>query len=185
MAERRLREKKVTSRSVFKGKLLDVYSDEVQLSDGSQTIREYIRHPGAAVIVPLLDDNRIIMVRQFRYPIGAVMVELPAGKLDPGESSEETARRELLEEVGCTADEYLRLGRMHPCIGYSTEQIDVFLARSLRHQKNNLDEDEQLEPFELPLAEAVEWIRQGRITDAKTIIALYWAERYLKGEWGN
>ncbi len=178
-----LREKTIASQSVFKGRLLDVWRDEVALPNGATSIRETIRHPGAAVMVPVPGDNRVILVRQFRYAVGQVMVELPAGKLDPGEEPEATARRELAEEIGYLPGHLVRLGLIHPCIGYSDEQITVYLATGLQPTTTNYDGDEFLEPFELSMDGALEWIRQGKITDVKTIIALYWAERHLAGEW--
>ncbi|UCH64241.1 MAG: NUDIX hydrolase [Fidelibacterota bacterium] len=180
-----LAEKKISSEPVFQGRLLDVHRDEVQLPNGTTTVREYIRHPGAAVMVPLLENGNLVFLHQFRYALGAVMVELPAGKLDPGEDPLDTARRELAEETGYNCDRLVRLGLIHPCIGYSDERIGVYLATGLKPAKAEGESDESLEPFELSLEEALAWIEQGRITDVKTIIALYWAERYLAGEWGS
>jgi ADP-ribose pyrophosphatase len=178
-----LKENTVSSSSVFRGKLLDVYQDEVILPDGKVSIREFIRHPGAAVMVPLLEKDRIIMLRQFRYALDQVLVELPAGKLDLGEAPETTAERELAEEIGYTSHSLTRLGMIHPCIGYSDEQIVVFLAEDLTRVDAQGERDEFVEPFEITLPEALTWIENGRITDVKTIIALYWAERYLSGNW--
>jgi ADP-ribose pyrophosphatase len=174
-----LREKTVSSTPVFRGKLLSVYQDEVSLPDGQTSIREYIRHPGAAVMVPFLENDRIILLRQFRYALDQVLVELPAGKLDPGENPETTAKRELAEEIGYTSSSLTRLGIIHPCIGYSDEQIVVFIAEDLTRLKVEGESDEFVEPFELTLQEALAWIESGKITDVKTIIALYWAERFL------
>ena len=158
--------------------------DEVELPDGSTGVREYIRHPGAVVMAPLLEGSRLVLLRQFRYAVGEVMVELPAGKVDPGEEPEEAARRELAEEIGYTCGKLVRLGLIHPCSGYSDERIVVYLAKGLQRQAARSESDEFVEPFELGLEEALGWIEQGRITDVKTIIALYWAERHLKREWG-
>ncbi|MBA7610243.1 MAG: NUDIX domain-containing protein [Calditrichaeota bacterium] len=180
-----LKEESLSREIIFQGKLLDVRRDEVELPDGTTTVREYIRHPGAAVMVPLLENDRIIFLRQYRYAVGEVMVELPAGKLDPGEDPLDTARRELTEETGYTCERLVRLGLIHPCIGYSDERIAVYLATGLKPAKAAGESDEFLEPFELSLEEALAWIEQGRITDVKTIIALYWTERYLAGEWGS
>lgn len=183
MSEINLIEQRLSSEQVFKGRLLDVRRDKVALPNGATAIREVIRHPGAAVMVPLLGPDRVILVRQFRYALGQVMVELPAGKLDPGEKPETTARRELAEEISYTCDHLVRLGLIHPCIGYSDEQITVYLATGLERTATGRDGDEFLEPFDLSLAEALDWVRQGKITDVKTIIALYWAERHLAGDW--
>ncbi|MFC1483686.1 NUDIX domain-containing protein [Candidatus Neomarinimicrobiota bacterium] len=177
-----LREKTISSTPVFRGKLLDVYQDEVCLPDGRTSIREYIRHPGAAVIVPFLEQDRIILLRQFRYALDQVLVELPAGKLDPGEIPETNAKRELAEETGYTSSNLTRLGIIHPCIGYSDEQIVVFIAEDLTRLNVEGESDEFVEPFELTLPEALVWIENGKITDVKTIIALYWAERYFVGK---
>jgi ADP-ribose pyrophosphatase len=185
MSAKDLREKAISSRSVYHGKLLDTWRDEVELPDGSRSVREYIRHPGAAVMVPLKDNGNIILLRQFRYALDRVMVELPAGKLDPGEQPEATARRELAEETGYTCQDLIRLGLIHPCIGYSDEEIVVYLARDLEECKAEAEADEFMEPFELDLERALDWIEQGKITDVKTIISLYWVERYLKGDWGK
>ncbi len=179
----RLSEKSLSSRSVFRGRLLDVRRDEVELPDGNITVREYIRHPGAAVMVPLLENGDLVFLRQYRYAVGEVMVELPAGKLDPGEDPLDTARRELAEETGYTCGSLHRLGLIHPCIGYSDEQIVVYLATGLERRGTISGADEFVEPFELRLEEALDWIEQGKITDVKTIIALYWTERYLAGKW--
>ncbi|UCD39313.1 MAG: NUDIX hydrolase [Fidelibacterota bacterium] len=185
MATEDLREKSISSTSVFQGRLLDVRRDEVELPGGRQAVREYIRHPGAAVMVPMREDGKLIFLRQFRYALDRVMVELPAGKLDPGEEPESTARRELAEETGYTARKLVRLGIIHPCIGYSDEEIVVYLAQGLERLEAEAEADEFVEPFELGLDEALGWIEGGKITDVKTIIALYWAERYLQGEWGK
>ena len=150
-----LNEKTVSSTPVFRGKLLAVYQDEVSLPDGKTSIREYIRHPGAAVMVPLREDGKIIFLRQFRYALVKVLVELPAGKLDPGENPEATAKRELAEEIGYTSHHLTRLGIIHPCIGYSDEQIVVFLAEGLTRLKAESESDEFVEPFELTLPEAL------------------------------
>ena len=181
----RLKEKCLHAGVVYQGRLLDVRRDEVELPDGSQAVREYIRHPGAAVMVPLREDGTIIFLRQFRYALDRVMVELPAGKLDAGEEPEATARRELAEEIGYTARDLVRLGLIHPCIGYSDEEIVVYLAQNLERREAEAEVDEFVEPFDLGLEEALGWIEEGKITDVKTIIALYWAERYLQGEWGQ
>ncbi|MEE9464827.1 MAG: NUDIX hydrolase [Candidatus Neomarinimicrobiota bacterium] len=183
MADRHLREKPLSSRSVFKGALLDVYRDEVILPAGGTTVREYIRHPGAAVIAPRLDNGRLIFVRQFRYALDRVMVEFPAGKLDPGETPIDAAARELAEEIGYHPGKLIHLGLIHPAIGFSDESIEVFLAEELQSQPATTTDDELLEPFELGLEEALEWVRAGKITDVKTIIALYWTERHLTGDW--
>lgn len=176
-------EKKVSSRAAYRGRMLKVNEDEVTLPDGKQALREYVLHPGAAIILPLFDDNTVLIERQFRYPVGQHFYELPAGKLEPGEPPLETAKRELLEETGYLAAEWRELGLIHPCVGYSDERIDFFLARKLEFRGASLDEGEFLETLRVPLAESLEWIRSGRITDAKTILGLFWAEKILAQGW--
>ena len=167
-----LTEKRIAGERVFDGKLLKVHRDRVRLPDGGEGVREYIRHPGACAIVPLFDDGRVLLERQFRYPHGREFIEIPAGKLEPGEPPLETAKRELLEETGYAAGEWTRLGVIHPGIAYTDEAINLFLARKLSKKKRDLDQGEFLEVVILPLAEAIAMIRDGRITDAKTVAAL-------------
>ena len=176
-------EKKITSRTAYRGGMLTVNEDEVRLPDGSTALREYVMHPGAAIILPLFDDGSVLLERQFRYSVGQHFYELPAGKLEPDEPALETAKRELLEETGYVAAEWRELGRLHPCIGYSDERIDFFLARKLEFRGAQLDEGEFLETLRIPLAEGMDWIRSGRITDAKTILGLFWAEKLLRENW--
>ena len=167
-----LTEKRIAGERVFDGKLLKVHRDRVRLPDGGEGVREYIRHPGACAIVPLFDDGRVLLERQFRYPHGREFIEIPAGKLEPGEPPLETAKRELLEETGYVAGEWTRLGVIHPGIAYTDEAINLFLARRLLKKKRDLDQGEFLELVILPLTEAIAMIRDGRITDAKTVAAL-------------
>ena len=159
---------------VFSGRLLKVHRDRVRLPDGSEAVREYIRHPGAVVILALLEDGRVVLERQFRYPHGREFIELPAGKRDPGETPEATGRRELLEETGYVAAEWRRLGVIHNAIGYSDEGIEIWAARGLELREQQLAQGEFLEVFTLPLAEAQAMARDGRITDVKTIVGLLW-----------
>lgn len=169
-------ETRIDSEEVFKGCLLHVHRDRVRLPDGGESIREYIRHPGAVVVLAYLDDGSLLFERQFRYPLGRVFLELPAGKIDPGEDIAETARRELREETGYLADEWTYLGVMHPCIGYSDERIEIFAARGLRHDGAlQLDHNEFLEVLSVPPDALRAKVLGGEITDAKTITALYFA----------
>jgi ADP-ribose pyrophosphatase len=175
-----LTEHKVSGEEVYGGVLLHVHRDAVRLPNGKVTTREYIDHPGAVAIVPVVDGGEILLERQFRYPIGRVMIEIPAGKIDPGEDPLRTAQRELLEETGYTAREWRHLGTIHPLVAYSNERIELYLARGIvETQGAALDDGEFLETFTLPLAEALRWIGDGRITDSKTMIGLLWIERLL------
>ena len=159
---------------VFSGRLLKVHRDRVRLPDGSEAVREYIRHPGAVAIVALFDDGRVLLERQYRYPLRREFIEIPAGKLEPGEEHLDTAKRELLEETGYVAKDWRRLGLIHNAIGYSDEGIEIWVARGLELRQQALAEGEFLEVFSLPLAEAQAMARDGRITDVKTIAGLLW-----------
>ena len=159
---------------VFSGKLVKLHRDRVRLPDGGEAVREYIRHPGAVVILALLEDGQVVLERQFRYPHGKVFIELPAGKRDPGEDPAASAKRELQEETGYVAREWRRLGVIHNAIAYSDEGIELWLARGLEQREAKLEAGEFLEVFTLPLAQALAMVRDGRITDAKTIAGLLW-----------
>ena len=159
---------------VFSGNLVRLHRDRVRLPDGSEAVREYLRHPGAVAILALLDDGQVVLERQFRYPHGKVFIEIPAGKRDAGEAGEVCARRELQEETGYLAREWSRLGTIHNAIAYSDEGIELWLARGLEKRAAKLEAGEFLEVFTLPLAEAQAMVRDGRITDAKSVAALLW-----------
>jgi len=181
---RHLHEEQLDSTQVFKGRLLDVRRDRVSLPDGSEGVREYVVHPGAVVVIAVQDDARLLFERQYRYPLRRAFLELPAGKIDPGEDILATAIRELLEETGYSAAEWRHLGVMHPCIGYSDERIEIFLARGLtRESAPQLDHGEFLDVLSLSLEEALAAVRSGEITDAKTITALFWAEKVIVAGW--
>ena len=184
-ADQHLIEQKQASVELFKGKLLHAWRDTVKLPDGGTATREYIVHSGAVVIVPLLDDGRVLLERQFRYPVQRVMIEFPAGKLDvPGEDKLACARRELLEETGYTAREWAHAGELHPVISYSTEVIDIWFARGLVDSgKRSLDEGEFLEVFAATPQELLEWCRDGKVTDAKTLSCALWLQNVLAGAW--
>lgn len=179
-----LKESQIEGAQVYQGKLLDVRCDRVRLPDGHESTREYVVHQGAAVIIPILDNGELIFERQYRYPLGKVMLELPAGKIDPGEQAQETARRELLEETGYLAGEWRHLGVTHPCVGYSNERIEIFLAQGLvKAAQQNLDHGEFLDLISLSLDDALQAVRDGEITDGKTITCLLWAEKVLRCAW--
>ena len=163
----------VSSRDVYRGQLLNVKSDTVRLPDDSHATREYIVHPGAAMIIPILPDGRLLMERQYRYPLGRVMLEFPAGKLDPGEDMLKTAQRELLEETGYRAERWEWLAEIHPIVSYTTERIEIFLAEGLVMERQKLDAGEFLEPIIMTFAEAFALLQEGKISDGKTIIGLY------------
>jgi ADP-ribose pyrophosphatase len=167
-----LTESEVASEWVFEGKLLRVRRDIVRLPDGSLATREYIVHPGAVLVVPVLPDGRLVVERQFRYPVGAVFLEFPAGKLDPGEAELATAQRELAEEAGYVATTWTLLGRIHSVVGYSNEAIDFFIAEGLTHVGARLDDGEFLEILTLSLDQMLAALDRGEITDAKTVAAL-------------
>lgn len=171
----------ISSKTVYRGRLLHVLEDTVRLPDGKTAVREYIRHPGAVMMVPLLDERTVILVRQFRYPVGRHLIEIPAGKMEPGEAPLETARRELIEECGYEAKAWRHLTTIHPCIGYSDERIELFLARDLTYVGRAPDDEEFLDVVPMPLDEALAWVRQGKITEIKAIIGLMWLDRILNG----
>ncbi|MFJ5380100.1 NUDIX domain-containing protein [Cupriavidus sp. CER94] len=178
-----LRETPVASATIHRGKFLTLKQDIVRLPDGKQAGREYVLHPGAVMMIPLFDDGTVLMERQFRYPVGEVMLEFPAGKLDPEEGALVCGKRELLEETGYTAARWDYLTRIHPVISYSTEFIDLFLARDLTAGESKLDDGEFLETFITPVGQVIDWVRQGRITDVKTIIGAFWLEKIVSGTW--
>lgn len=168
-----LEELPLSSDQVFDGRLLKVWLDQVRLPNGAQSGREYIRHPGAVVVVALLPDGQLLLERQFRYPLRRAFVEFPAGKIDAGEDILDCAQRELREETGYVAAQWQYVGVMHPCIGYSDERIEIFFANGLGHVGHCWDEGEFLEIFSLPFEALETAIHHGEITDGKTITALY------------
>src|SRR5438105_11461657 len=172
-------ETKVEGEAIFDGKLLHVRRDTVRLPDGTLATREYIVHPGAVLIVPVLADGRLVMLRQFRYPVGRVLIEFPAGKLDPGESALATAQRELREEAGYTATRWELFGRIHSVVGYSTEAIEFFVADGLTDVGAALDDGEFLEVGTMSVADMLVALDHGEITDAKTVAALLLYARRL------
>ena len=180
MQNKHLTETCITSTTIASGGMLTVKRDEVRLPNGHKSQREYVEHPGAVVIVALLANGNVVLEKQFRYPLHDVFIELPAGKIDAGEDVLTTGQRELLEETGYVASQWVKLGHQHPCIGYSNEIIHIFLAQNLTKNAQQLDEDEMLEVFDMPFAECLDMVTQGKITDGKTIAAFFFAEKYLQ-----
>ncbi len=178
-----LTEKTLKSSLVFQGVFLKVRQDEVALPDGGTAPREWVEHPGAAAMAPIFDDGRILVVRQYRYAPKLTFVEIPAGKLDPGEGPLQTARRELVEETGYRANAWAFLTRLHPAIGFSNEIIDVFLCRDLVKAEQQLEHGELIELDVVTIGWLVDELRAGRLTDVKTQIAAMWLERIDSGQW--
>lgn len=167
-------ETKVSGQRVFEGHLLKINCDTVSLPDGELAKREYVEHPGAVMVIPVLDDGRLLMERQYRYPLHQVFVEFPAGKLDPGEDPLTCGKRELLEETGYSAVEWEYLGVFHPLISYSSEVIHLFLARGLTAGQPNRDDEEFLEIVPMSLDTLKAGILANEITDSKTIAGVFW-----------
>jgi ADP-ribose pyrophosphatase len=175
-----LTETRISSEAVFDGKLLHARRDVVALPNGEQATREYIVHPGAVLVIPVLPDGQLVFERQFRYPLNRTFIELPAGKIDPDEDPLITGQRELLEETGYTAEHWEFVATLHPCIGYSSEAIHIYLAKGLSLGDHKRDDEEFLEIFSMSLPDAMAAMRRGEITDGKTMIALFWAHTWLQ-----
>lgn len=181
--EAHLVEHRVGSEHVLEGRFLQVRRDTVRLPHGGEATREYVVHPGAVVVVPLLDDGRVLLERQYRYPVGRVMTEFPAGKLDAGEDPLACGQRELLEETGYTAREWAYAGAMHLAIAYSTEVIHVYFARGLQAGPRQLDTDEFLDVCTMDAAALLDACRTGAVTDAKTLTCCLWLQNVQSGAW--
>ena len=178
-----LRETTTTSEQIWKGRLLDVRRDEVRLPDGHLAHREYIVHPGAVMVVAMLDADRLIVERQWRHPIGKALIEFPAGKLEAGEPVLDCAVRELFEETGYRAAEWARAGVTHNAIAYATEAIEIWFARGLTAGERRLDHGEFLDVLEATAEELEAAARDGELTDAKTLIGLLWLRHWQAGRW--
>ena len=178
-----LRETTVRSERVFDGVFLHVNRDTVRLPDGKETAREYILHPGAVMLIPLLDDGRVVMERQWRHPLGRAFIEFPAGKIDRDEPPLRTCERELREETGYSAERFTHLATINNAISYSNEHIEIYLAEGLRAGERKLDDGEFLDVLTVQAAEVLAWVRDGTITDVKTIIGAFWLDKLTTGSW--
>ncbi|HEU0189003.1 MAG TPA: NUDIX hydrolase [Gallionella sp.] len=174
-----LKETRIDTTLMYEGNFIQVRKDNVRLPDGRMSTREYITHPGAVAVLAMLDNGNLVMERQFRYAPQREFIELPAGKIDNNENILLCAQRELLEETGYVASEWIHLTTVWSCIGYADERMEYFIARGLTYQGRNLDDGEFLEVFELSLPEAIEWIRLGKINESKTIVGLFLLEKKL------
>ena len=178
-----LREQTIRREKLLEGNFLKVVRDTVRLPDGGESYREFVLHPGAVAIVALLDDGQVVLERQYRHPVGRVMIEFPAGKLNPGGDPLLCAQRELLEETGYTAREWAHAATMHPCIGYADEGIEIWFARGLTLGQRQLDEAEFLDVISATPAQLLDWCRQGLVTDGKTLSCALWLQNVLSGDW--
>jgi ADP-ribose pyrophosphatase len=182
-----LTERKLQGQELLRGRFLHAFRDEVRLPDGSTAQREYVVHPGAVMVVPMLEAAdgtlRLVLERQYRYPVQRTLIEFPAGKIDPGEDTLSCARRELREETGYTATEWARAGVLHPVVAYSTEFIEIWFARGLTAGERRLDQGEFLDVFTATLDELLDWCRSGEVTDAKTLIGALWLQNMQAGAW--
>jgi ADP-ribose pyrophosphatase len=183
MNDPHLTEHTLSREELLKGHFLHVVRETVRLPDGASATREYVLHPGAVAVVPLTDDGRIVLERQYRHPTRQVMIEIPAGKLDAGESALVCGQRELLEETGYVAREWAYGFTMYPTVAYSDEAIEIWFARGLTHHGAQLDQGEFLEVFTATPEEFLGWCREGKIVDSKTLASAIWIQNVLAGAW--
>lgn len=181
--DQHLIETPLASRVLAQGVFLEVRIDDVRLPSGETATREYIKHPGAVAVVGLLDDGRILLERQYRHPVRRVVLEIPAGKLDAGETPLACAQRELLEETGYRAREWARAGSLHVAVGCSDEVIHLFFARGLQQGAQQLDHGELIDVHSMTEAELDALAARGDLTDSKTVFALLWLQRWRAGQW--
>jgi len=178
-----LREHTESREELLHGHFLHVVREAVRLPDGGRATREFVLHPGAVAIVPILDDGRLVLERQYRHPTGKVMIEIPAGKLDAGEDPLACAQRELLEETGYVAREWAFAFTMYPTVAYSDEAIGIWFARGLEHRGARLDEGEFLDVISASPGEFLQWCRDGRVQDSKTLASAIWVQNVTAGTW--
>jgi len=178
-----LREETIESTTVYKGHFLELRRDRVSLPNGREAAREYVVHPGAVMVVAILPDGRLVLERQYRYPVRQTMIEFPAGKLDAGEGGLACAQRELWEETGYKAKQWAKAGIMHPVIGYANEIIEIWFAQDLTLGERHLDDGEFLDVFPASLEELEDWMRDGQLTDVKTIVGMMWLQKWRAGLW--
>lgn len=183
MSDEHLTERFVAGEQVWRGRFLEVRLDTIVQADGHTATREYIVHPGAVMVVPMLDDGRLVMERQFRYPLGRVLLEFPAGKLDADESVQTCAERELAEETGYRATQWARACHIHNACAYSDEAIEIWFARGLQRGEQRLDLGERLDVCLMTEAELDTLASRGELTDVKTLIGLQWLQKWRAGLW--
>lgn len=183
MEDLHLRETPLARTELLKGHFLHVVRDTVRLPSGREATREFVVHPGAVMVIALLDDGRVVLERQYRHPMRQVMIEFPAGKLDAAEPSLACAQRELLEETGYSAREWAFAGQLAPTIAYSNEIIDIWFARNLSLGDRHLDEGEFLDVFTASPAELQNWCRNGEVIDCKTLVGALWLQNVLREDW--
>lgn len=182
-ADRHLTEHALSREELLRGHFLHVVREIVRLPDGATATREFVLHPGAVAVVPFTDDGRIVLERQYRHATGQVMIEIPAGKLDAGESALVCGQRELLEETGYSAREWAYAFTMYPTVAYSDEAIQIWFARGLAQGRAQLDQGEFLEVFTATPEEFLGWCRDGTIVDSKTLASAIWIQNVLAGAW--
>ncbi len=175
-----LEEKKVSTKKIFEGKVIKLFFDEVMLPNKKIATREKVWHPGAVAVVPVSTDNEIILIKQYRYPVEEILIEIPAGKLDKNEIPLDCARRELSEEVGAVGGNLIHMTSFHTTPGFSNEFLHLYLALNFERKENNPDEDEFLQIIKIPLKISLDWIFEGKIKDAKSIIGILMANEYIK-----
>lgn len=176
-----LKEDTIKSELIFDGKVVKLYKDEALLENGCTVSRELIKHPGGVCVLPLDENGDVYLVRQFRYPFQTQLIEIPAGKLEPGEDHRECGLRELKEEAGAECKEFTYLGKLYPTVAYDSEVIHMYLAEGLSFGEQHLDDDEFLDVFKVPFSEAIRMVMDGEILDSKTQLAILKAKVLLDG----